>query len=397
MKSVASIKSVFCSLLAVAVLLAAGCNTTPTGNGGGDGGSNGGGDGGGNGGGDGGNGDGGNGGGGDGGNGDGGNGGGDNGGGDNGGDNGGSDNDDPIVALILTGQNTNHSSFDDVVGVDGENILSSTALEYGNASGVLRGQDAVVSSNGVLFICSESNDTIAIYESFLTASGTRQPDRTVSGEATLIDAPISVAIDQENDVLYVIGKFDEFVYVFEDVSLETFDGEVEPSRMFTRNSGTFSPDQVFFADGSVYVADDEFIYIFEDDGTLEGDVQPDRQFSSGLFGSNTRYNISVDSRDRLILTDRDDEVFIYNNASTIDGSPAPDLTITIEDTGSLHAASIDSFDTLYAMDLTGDAIYVFDDVEGMIELGDGTYDPDRIIKGPDFNSADRMFLHERLP
>ncbi len=375
MKSVASIKSVLSLLLAVSVLLAAGCTATPPvdggGNGGGDGGGNGGGDGGG------GNGDGG------------GNGG--------GGDNGGSDNDDPIVALILTGQNTNHSSFDDVVGVNGENVLTSTALEYGNASGVLRGQDAVVSSNGVLFIASESNDTIAVYDSFLTATGTRQPDRNVTGEASMIDNPTSVAIDQLNDVLYVINKQDENVYVFEDVSLETFDGEVEPSRMFTRNSGTFSPDQVYFANGTVYVADDEVIYMFDDNGTLDGSVQPDRQFSSGLFGSNTRFNISVDSRDRMILTDRGSEVFIYNNASQIDGSPMPDLTITVEEAGGLHAASIDSFDTLYAMDLFDDAIYVFDDVEGLIVLGDDTYAHDRIIKGPGFNSPDRMFLFERLP
>lgn len=373
MKSVNSIKSIFCSLLAVSVMLAAGCTSTAPGGNGDNGGDNGGGSGGGDGGGD--------------------NGGGDNG----GGDNGDSDNDDPIVALILTGQNTNHSSFDDVVGVDGENIISSTALEYGNASGVLRGQDAVVSSNGVLFICSESNDTIAIYDSFLLASGTRQPDRTVTGEATLIDAPVSAAIDPINDVLYVINKFDENVLVFENVSSNAFDGEIEPARTFTRNTGTFSPDQVFFADGSLYVADDEVIYIFEDDGTLDGPVQPDRQFSSPLFGTNTRYNISVDVRDRLILTDRGSEVYIFNNASTIDGSPTPDLIITIEEAGSLHAASIDSFDTLYAMDLFDDAIYVFDDVEAMIELGDDTYIQDRIIKGPSFDSADRMFLYERMP
>lgn len=369
-------------MLAVSVMLAAGCTATAPGGNGDNGGDNGGGSGGGDGGGDNG-GD---------------NGGGDNGGGDDGdGDDGGSNNDDPIVALILTGQNTNHSSFDDVVGVDGENIISSTALEYGNASGVLRGQDAVVSSNGVLFICSESNDTIAIYDSFLTASGTRQPDRIVTGEATLIDAPVSAAIDQENDILYVISKFDENVLVFENVSSAAFDGEVEPARTFTRNTGTFSPDQVFFADGTLYVADDEVIYIFEDDGALDGPVQPDRQFSSPLFGSNTRYNISVDVHDRLILTDRGSEVYIFNNASTIDGSPTPDLIVTIDDANSLHAASIDSFDTLYAMDLTGDAIFVFDDVEAMIELGDDTYIQDRIIKGPSFNSPDRMFLFERLP
>ena len=112
--------------------------------------------------------------------------GGGNGGGDGGGDgggNGGGDgqNDVPIVALIMTGQNTNFSIFDDVVLVDGEDVLSAAALEYGNASGILRGHESVVNSNGMLFICSEGNDSIAVYDSFLTASGTRMPDRVVTG------------------------------------------------------------------------------------------------------------------------------------------------------------------------------------------------------------------------
>ena len=106
----------------------------------------------------------------------------------------------------------------------------------------------------------------------------------------------------------------------------------------------------------------------------------------------------MDSRDRLILTDRGSEVFIFNNASTIDGSPTPDLIITIEEAGSLHAASIDSFDTLYAMDLFDDAVYVIDLITELDDdLDEVTPLPDRIIKGPGFDSADRMFLFERLP
>ena len=102
----------------------------------------------------------------------------------------------------------------------------------------------------------------------------------------MINSPQSIAIDPVNDVLYVVNSQDENIYVFDNVASNSFDGEVEPSRIFTRDALLFSPDQVVFADGSLYVADDEFIHVFDNPGNLEGPVASDRQFSSGLFGSN---------------------------------------------------------------------------------------------------------------
>lgn len=305
------------------------------------------------------------------------------------------DNDDDIlkVALVATSQNDNLAIFDDAVALDGFNLLSSALLEPGNASNVFRPQDSAISSTGVLFVCSDTNSTIAIYDRFLTASGTRAPDREVSGDLSMISRPLSVAIDPINDVLYVLNREDPNILVFNNVSDATFDGDVAPVRTITRDAGPFLPSQIFFSGGSLYVVDEGTIVVFEDDGTLDGPVPADRVISSPMFTSSTRLNVSVDSLDRLVLTARGEEVFIYNDASMIDGSPAPDLTITVDEASTLNAAVIDSFDTLYAMDFSDRAIYVIDDVS---LRADGLHEPDRSIQGPGFEGSDRLFLFERF-
>lgn len=297
-----------------------------------------------------------------------------------------------VVSLIATSQNFNVVTFDGAGLLDGAAIPASGVLEPGNASDVYRPQDSVVSATGTLFIASETNDSIAIYNNFLSASGTRQPDRAISGPESLIDSPISLAIDQDNDVLYVANREDENILVFEGASYGGLDGDVAPTRTFTREIGRMSPTQIFFSGGSLYVVDDEEILVFEDDGTLNGPVAINRLITNSAWRSSTRLNISVDSMDRMVITTRSEEVLIYNNASTLDGSPMPDQTIAIKGASYLQAAAIDAFDTLYAMDFSDRAIYAVDLVS---EYVDGVVLADRAIQGPGFEGSDRMFLYER--
>lgn len=300
--------------------------------------------------------------------------------------------DDTIVALIATSQNFNVVTFDDAALLNGADLTPSAVLEPSNASGVLRPQDSVVSATGVLFICSESNDTIAIYDSFLTAAGSRPSDRNVTGTDTMIDSPISVAIDRDNDVLYVANREENNILVYSNVSDPAFDGEVAPSRTFSRDQGSMTPDQIFFDGGSLYVVADEEILVFEDDGTLNGPVAVDRFITNPAFSQTTRLNVSVDSIGRFVLTSRSGDVFIYNNASALDGSPTPDVTITVDGASTLNSAWIDSDDRLYAMDFSDRAIYVIDEVS---QLATGTFLPDRTIMATGFEGSDRLYVHER--
>lgn len=300
--------------------------------------------------------------------------------------------DDTIVALIATSQNFNVVTFDDAALLNGTDLTASAVLDPSNASGVLRPQDSVVSASGVLFICSETNDTIAIYDSFLTAAGSRPSDRNVTGTNSMIDSPISAAIDRVNDVLYVANREENNILVFNNVSNAAFDGDFAPSRTFSRDAASMVPDQIFFDSGSLYVVDDEQVLVFEDDGTLNGPVSVDRFITNPAFTSSTRLNVSVDPFGRFVLTSRGGDVFIYNNAASLDGSPTPDLTITVEGASTLNAASIDSDDRLYAMDFTDRAIYVID---GVSQLTSGTFLPDRMIMATGFEGSDRLYVHER--
>jgi hypothetical protein len=297
-----------------------------------------------------------------------------------------------VVSLIATSQNFNVVTFDGAGLLDGLNIPASGVLEPGNGSNVFRPQDSVVGGKGAMFIASDTNSSIAIYNNFLSASGTRRPDREISGPESMIERPISLAIDQENDVLYVANREDENILVFEGASYEGMNGDVAPSRTFTREFGRMSPTQIYFANGSLYVVDDEEILVFEDDGTLNGSVPISRLITNTNWRSSTRLNVAVDSIDRMIITTRSDEVLIYNDASTLDGSPMPDQTLLIKGASALNAAVIDAYDTLYAMDYTDRAIYAVDLVSTLV---DGVVLPDRAIQGPGFEGSDRMFLYER--
>lgn len=307
------------------------------------------------------------------------------GGGGNGDGNGG---DDSQARLWVISPNASLLSFLNPGILDGFDTPPSTELELSISTQVISTKDAVVTPGEVLIIANGAG--ISIFENASTASGPRTPDRVVTGPNSEINSPVAVAYDGANDVLFVIENFGQHtIYVFDNVSQPGFDGDPQPDRLIASDDTLFNPEQMFFFAGDLYVVVRDDILVFENASTLDTmDAVPDRIISGDLLEEPI---VSIDSTGRLVVANQGDTLLIWNNASSLDGSPAPDLMLTINGASRLEAAVIDSDDRLYAADRNQNIVYSLDNVS---LLTSGSLNPDRIIESSDLRTPERLFLFE---
>ncbi len=122
-----------------------------------------------------------------------------------------------------------------------------------------------------------------------------------------------------------------------------------------------------------------------------GDEAPSRIITCTEF--DTIFDVFIDSQDKMYVVDSaDDEVYIFDNASSLNGAQMPDFTLTIPGAVFLTAIAVDSEGTGYVVDFTAEAIYSYDDI-GYIN---GAFTPDRTIEGAQtlMDGPIRVFLEE---
>jgi hypothetical protein len=81
-------------------------------------------------------------------------------------------------------------------------------------------------------------------------------------------------------------------------------------------------------------------------------------------------------------------VLIWNDASTLDGSPPPDLQIEVNGAQRLNHALVGEDDIMYLAD-GFNLIFAIDSVSG---LTGGMVEPSRTLDGDDIISPDRLFF-----
>ena len=296
----------------------------------------------------------------------------------------------PINAarLWVVSPNTDLVSFVNPGGLFGANVPPNTELELSISNQVVSPKDVAVSQSGVLIIANGIG--LSIYENASTASGSRQPDRVVAGPNSEINSPIAVAIARPNDVLFVSENVAQnAIYVFDNVSQPNFDGDPLPDRIISTDDTSFDPSQLAFHAGDLYVVSRDEIFVYANASALETIAAvPDRVISGPLLDDPI---ISIDSLGRLVVANQNDTILIWNNAAGLDGSPAPDLMLTINGAGRLESAVIDSDDRLYAAERNDAAIYSLDNIS---VLGSGSVNADRVIESNTLLTPDRLFLFE---
>jgi hypothetical protein len=185
---------------------------------------------------------------------------------------------------------------------------------------------------GLIYVTSGSQNSVMRFGNAFTTSGNVSPDATISGAATALSTPISLALDSSANRLFVVSRGSASILVFDQISTKT--GNAAPDRVITGvATNLFLPIQPFLDKSRdlLYVADDIDVLVFAAASTANGNVAVSRDIQVGFsVGA-----VVVDTvADRLFLADRTgNTINVYNNASTLNGVATPTRQISGAATG----------------------------------------------------------------
>lgn len=182
---------------------------------------------------------------------------------------------------------------------------------------------------------SSARSAIWFFAGLQTLDGNTAPTRTLEGAATLLGQnTYDVFVDETRDLLYVANDTGILVYA----NAGTVDGNVAPARHITgpdtQLQGT-DADRRLFVDAAndrlyILVAANQALYVWDNASTINGNVAPHRTLAGASTGFMYPWGMVVDvGRDLLYISDESaDAIFIYDNASTVNGNVAPTRTIS---------------------------------------------------------------------
>jgi hypothetical protein len=183
---------------------------------------------------------------------------------------------------------------------------------------------------GKLYVSNTATNTILRFDQAFTASGNVPPAVTITGTTTQLNAPAYIFLDRVADRLYVA------------------------------NNGDFS------------------ILVFDNISTKSGDAAPDRVIAGTATSLLNPTDVSVDTTRNLLYVADGTQIEVFGSASTADGAATPLKTFTPG--FSVSALFIDGAnDRLYAAELTGNAIDIYDNASALVS---GGITASRTLKGP---------------
>ncbi len=258
--------------------------------------------------------------------------------------------------------------------------------------------DIVVDTNGALLVSNQTAVSVTGYPnaSDLTGvNGNIAPTRNVQGAATTLVLPLSLAIQETNDLLFVADNIANAIRVYASASTANFNGNLAPLRVIT-SANLGNPFGINFgANDTLYVANKNLnnIAVFANASTLNGAVAASRVITSAVFNANSLNDVFVDTADRMYVVDSvDDQIHVFNNASTLNGNANPAVTLTVTGAGTMFAVAVDSQGRGYLTDFTLNAVYSYDN----IATRNGALAPDRTLTGAttQLSGPVRVFLLE---
>ena len=209
------------------------------------------------------------------------------------------------------------------------------------------------------------------------ASTTLSPVRTISGPATTLHEPGKIALDEVNDLIYLVNQnfIGTQILVFGPAS--TASGNVAPLHTLTPAFTPFGLAEDS-ANNRLFVSDiGGAINVFDSASTLNGSVVPNRVISGPSTQLNLPGALVLDNSGRLIVASDTfpTAVLVFANAGSASGNVAPAASSVISLNGASQLAVSPTGD-LYVVD--GDAqISVYSN----ITTASGSLTPVRLITG----------------
>jgi hypothetical protein len=257
--------------------------------------------------------------------------------------------------------------------------------------------DMVVTKEQTLVVSNIATPSITSYKDASAANGNLKPDGNVQGAQTLLVNPTSMAINTEEDLLFVTAAVGvpSGIAVYEGASTSVFNGNLAPTRGIISNDLNNPLGINFGANDELYVANtgNNNVVVFTNASTKNGTVAPERTITSPSFAGQPLWAVFIDAHDTMFVVNGNGAIYIFDNASTLNGSANPDFTLRIPIAGLvLTDIVVDSNDTGYIVDNAHNAIYSYDN----ISTQNGTFNPDRTIRGTNtqLNGPVRVFLTE---
>ena len=284
------------------------------------------------------------------------------------------------------------TSYPNPDSVDG-NIAPDTNLQGANTL-LAAPADIVVNAAGQLVVCNFAVNSITTYDDAAQTNGNITPSGNVVGANTTLAGPASLAYNAGDDLLFVANFTGDQILVFEATTETTFNGNIAPIRTIFTPVTLNNPTGINFgANDDLYVANsaNNNVLVYADASTQNGNVAPTRTITSTAFTS--VFDVFVDGDDNLYVLNTTGTVAIFNNAATLNGPRAPDITLTLQPpVGVLTAIVVDSNDTGYIVDRTLNAVYTYFNVS----TRNGTFAADNLIQGANTQLTQpiRLFLLE---
>jgi DNA-binding beta-propeller fold protein YncE len=175
-----------------------------------------------------------------------------------------------------------------------------------------------------------SGNSVLIYDSASTLDGsTVTPTRVLAGGSTSLNAPTGIYVDITRNLLYVANATNQ-ILVFNNA--DSVNGNIP----FVRSIPIASSSAGIFVDvmaDRLYVANTtaNSILVFDGASSAGSGSSPDRTLSGGGSMLNQPRDLFVDTgTDRLYVANSGaDSVLVFNSASTANGTPAPDRTLSL--------------------------------------------------------------------
>ena len=235
----------------------------------------------------------------------------------------------------------------------------------------------VDSSRNMIYVSDNSNNDIIVYNNAQTVTGNVAPDRTITinGSSDMN----GIAIDSVTDRLYVADG--DTVFIINNAS--TKNGAVTADASLSISSVVLFIDQT---NDRLYVGGDSIstVYVYDNASTLISGDTPDRTIS--MTQDVAVYAVSVDAgTDKLYYGSRDASsggynLFIFNGASTLDGSYNPDTDSTARIAlNELMNAMVDNQDHLYMWGDSATSVKIYNNASTL--SGNVSAAPDKTIYG----------------
>ncbi len=184
-------------------------------------------------------------------------------------------------------------------------------------------------ATGQLYVL--TSNAILRFSQATAATGNIAPTATVSGSTVSLSSPEGMFLDTTNDRLFVANKGAHSILVFDRIS--TLNGDIAPNRtIIGNNTGLSAPLSVVLDNNdNLYVADGTHVLVFGSASVANGNTQPTRNFDM----LTPLGQIFLDaSNDQLYVTEPTaNSVERIDSASFQNGVGVASVTINGPDTG----------------------------------------------------------------